>query len=133
MRDAITRTAGTTVFTLGIVLIAAGFTAGTPDQHNGPVAATIGDTLTVAVEIGQTGFDPREITLERDKPAHIVFTRTVEETCAKKIQIPEFGIEPTAMPLNEPVTIEVLPKENGTFTVACAMDMMKGSILVKSD
>lgn len=131
MKNAMTRAAAAAA--LGIVLLTAGFTANLPVQEIEPLASVSTDTVTVAIEVGPKGFDPQDITLENDQPARIVFTRTVENTCAKTIHIPAFGVEATALPLNEPVAVEVQPEENGTFTFACAMDMMKGAILVKSE
>lgn len=90
------------------------------------------DVQVVEVTVGPNGYDPEQIELDADTPARLVFTRTTDGTCAKQIQIPAFGIENTPLPLNEPVTFEVAPQEAGTFTFACGMDMMKGTIVVKS-
>ena len=105
-----------------------------PEASGEQTAATLtADSVQVAeVTIGPNGYQPKQIVLEAGVPARLVFTRTTDGTCIKQIQIPAFGIEKTDLPLNEAVTFEVTPEKAGTFTFACGMDMMTGTILVKS-
>lgn len=84
----------------------------------------------VRVNVGSSGFEPQQIEVKAGTPARLVFTRTTDGTCAKQVQAPALGIAKTDLPLNEPVSFEVTPKEAGTFTFACGMDMLKGSIIV---
>ena len=48
---------------------------------------------------------------------------------AKEVVIKEYGINRT-LPLNEPVTIEFLPRK-GEFSFACGMNMLKGKLIVE--
>lgn len=116
-----------------VALAATGFAAAEQQGYDAASRGGASDTLQVDVEIGPEGFEPTEFTVLRDQPVRIVFTRTTEATCAKKIHIPDFDIEATTVPLNEPVAVDVLPTEDGRFSFACAMDMVKGAVLVKSD
>lgn len=118
---------------LAVALTAMGFVVAEQQDETVTSHGVASDTLRLDVEIGPEGFEPSEITLSAGQPARIVFTRTTDATCAKKIHIPGFGIEATDLPLNEPVAVDVRPEEDGTFSVACSMNMIKGAILVKSE
>ena len=86
----------------------------------------------VEVEVIKEGYRPERITLEAGVPARLVFTRRVEGECPSQVRIPAFGIEATDLPMNEPVALEFTPDERGTFTFACGMDMLKGTVVVES-
>lgn len=91
-----------------------------------------GDEQVVEVTVTASGFEPAQIALEAGRPARLVFTRKTETTCATDVQIPAYGIAATKLPLGEPVAITFTPDAAGTFTFACGMDMIQGSLLVKS-
>lgn len=94
---------------------------------------TIEDGVQVVhIEAGDTGYEPAHIQLRPGVPARLVFTRTTESECLEQVQIPDFGIGVTDLPLNEPVAVSFTPEEGGTFTFACGMDMMRGTIVVRS-
>ena len=84
----------------------------------------------VRITVGASGFEPQKLELKAGVPARLLFTRTTDGTCAKQVQIPEFGIGKTDLPLGEPVAIEFTPEKTGPFTFACGMDMLKGSLIV---
>ena len=86
----------------------------------------------VAITIGSRGFEPAQIELKAGVQARLVFTRQTEQTCATNVQIPDLGVPTTELPMDKAVAITVTPKENGTFTFACGMDMIKGTLLVRS-
>ncbi len=100
-------------------------------QSSGQEAAK--DTVQVVeINVGPQGFEPEEVKLEPGVPARLVFTRTTDATCATQVQVPAFDVEKTDLPLNEPVAVEFTPRETGTFSFACGMDMLAGAIVVKS-
>ena len=86
----------------------------------------------VDVTVGQMGYEPLQIRLEAGVPARLVFTRTVEGECPSQVQIPAFDVEKTELPMNQPVAIEFMPDEAGSFQFVCGMDMMEGALLVES-
>ena len=86
----------------------------------------------VEITVGPKGYQPGSIALKKGVPVRLVFTRIEDGGCAYQVQIPEFGIRATDLPLNKPVTVVFTPKEEGEFTFACGMDMMQGALLVKS-
>lgn len=91
-----------------------------------------GGVQVVDITVGDMGYEPGRIELKAGVPAKLVFTRTADTDCAKQVQIPSFDIPKTDLPLNEPKAIEFTPGEGGDFTFVCGMDMMKGTIVVKS-
>lgn len=96
-----------------------------------PTPAVVEDGVqTAEVAVGPSGFAPREIRLQAGVPARLVFTRTTDRTCATEVQVPAFGVEKTALPLNEEVVIAFTPGEAGTFAFSCGMDMMRGTLVV---
>lgn len=86
----------------------------------------------VEVTIGQMGYSPQEIELQAGVPARLVFTREIEGDCPSQVQVPAFGIEPTPLPMNEPVAVEFTPEAAGTFRFVCGMEMMEGTLVVES-
>jgi len=85
----------------------------------------------IHIAVGEMGYEPRSIHLKADIPARLVFTRTLDSSCAEQVQIPDFGIEKTDLPMNEAVAITFTPDEGGEFAFVCGMGMMKGTIVVK--
>ena len=86
----------------------------------------------VEIEASGSGYQPEEITLQPGVPARLIFTRTTDAECLHQVQVPEFGIDKTDLPKNEPVTIEFTPDEEGTFEFVCGMDMQGGTVIVRS-
>lgn len=84
----------------------------------------------VAISVGSSGFSPQQVELQAGRPARLVFTRKEEGGCTTHVQIPDFGVGKTALPLGEAVAIDLTPSQDGTYTFACGMDMVKGSIMV---
>jgi plastocyanin domain-containing protein len=86
-------------------------------------------TQAAKIVITPKGFEPSSITLKKDVPATITFTRQTSNTCATSVQIPEYKIK-RDLPLNQPVTVEIKPTKTGEFTFMCGMNMLKGSVVV---
>ncbi len=117
------------VFALALIVPAV---AQVPPPSQGETPLATADPAVVHITVGPQGYAPAEVTLRARRPNRLVFTRTTERGCAHQVQIPAYGIRPTNLPLNQPVTITVTPEETGRFTFACAMNMTKGTILVAS-
>lgn len=95
-------------------------------------AQVIGGVQVIHITASDMGYEPEQIQLQEGVPARLVFKRTTKSHCMEQVQIPAFGIEKVDLPLNEPVTIEFTPNDSGAFTFACGMDMLEGTIVVKS-
>lgn len=128
-------------FVLAFFLTACGQSTETPapqeqsasQEQSAPSKATVENGVQVIqVTIGPTGYEPEALELQQGIPARLIFARTTENTCATEIHSPDLGIEKTPIPLNEMVEITLTPESSGTFTFACGMDMLKGTIVIKS-
>jgi membrane fusion protein, copper/silver efflux system len=109
-----------------------GVTQGTPDGGAPAVAAMEKGVQTVRITVGLSGYQPARIQLQSGIPARLIFHRTVDDECAEQVQIPAFGITATNLPLNEDYAIEFTPTESGDFTFVCGMDMLQGTLVVRS-
>jgi plastocyanin domain-containing protein len=90
-------------------------------------AAAPGETRVI---VDAKGFTPSQITVEKGKPASLVFVRTTDATCAKEVVFPELKLE-KPLPLNTPVVVDVPTGEARTLTFQCGMAMYKSAVLVK--
>jgi RND family efflux transporter MFP subunit len=109
-----------------------GGTAGVPPSPPTPprpAETAPADTLTVRV--GSAGFEPARLTIPRGRAARVTFIRTTDATCATEIVVPGIGVR-RALPLDQPVTIDVPPQASGTLDFACGMNMFKGTIVVSA-
>jgi plastocyanin domain-containing protein len=88
------------------------------------------DVRKVSIEVTSSGFAPDTVRLAAGAPAELIFTRTTSSGCASQVHIPDLGIGKTPLPQGEPVTIRVAPEEAGTFAFLCAMNMLRGTIIV---
>ena len=95
--------------------------------HNAPAATAASGRI--AIRADEKGFAPSSITLEKDKPATLVFTRTSDDTCAKQVVFPELNVKKD-LPLNTPVDVDIPTSAPRTLTFACGMNMFKGSVVI---
>lgn len=76
------------------------------------------------------GYTPGVISVEQGKPVTIDFFRKDPNSCLEEVVMPEFKIR-KFLPLNEKVSISVIPKQKGEFAFSCGMNMYHGKIIVK--
>ena len=95
------------------------------------VAAVDNGVQVVRVRVTDDGYEPAAIELTAGTPAKIIFSQESKGPCAAQVHVPAFGVPKTALPFGKETSVEFLPKEGGSFTWMCGMDMMKGTILVK--
>lgn len=91
----------------------------------------VGGVQVIEVEAGKMGYEPSEVVVRAGIPARLIFTRTVASSCSEHIQIPDYGIEKTELPLDEPVAFEIAPEVEGSLKFVCGMDMQSGTIVVR--
>ncbi|MES3630377.1 MAG: cupredoxin domain-containing protein [Longimonas sp.] len=90
------------------------------------------DVPTVEIAVHNDGYEPAHIQLESGTTTRLIFTRKGESPCIEKVTIPDLGVDPVELPMNEPVAIEVTPESDGEFTFTCGMDMVGGTLMVQS-
>jgi plastocyanin domain-containing protein len=84
---------------------------------------------TVAITVDADGFKPSSVTFKKGAPATLVFTRTVDDTCATEVVFPELSIKKD-LPKNTPVSITVPTDKEQKLTFQCGMGMYKSSVIV---
>ena len=85
---------------------------------------------TAKVVVGEQGFEPARVALRAGIRARITFLRTTDKTCGTEVVFPSLGIK-RALPLNQPVEIDLTPPKAGDIAFACGMNMLKGSVVVE--
>lgn len=101
-----------------------------PIEPSGGQPPRVASPFTVAVSVNAVGFSPEEIVVPAGRPVRLVFTRTVQETCATEVAVPAAGIK-VALPLNQPVTVDLPARSSGSIAFACGMNMLRGQIVVR--
>jgi len=98
------------------------------DASAKPVVAEPGAVIPVTAD--ENGFTPASVQTQHGQKLTLRFTRTTDATCADKVVFPEAGIE-QALPLKQPVDIEIPTATARTLGFQCGMGMFKSTVLVK--
>ena len=78
----------------------------------------------------EKGYEPARLTLRAGTPVKITFVRTTDKTCGTEVVFPSLNIR-RALPLNQPVAIELTPKASGEIGFVCGINMLRGTIVVE--
>ena len=87
-------------------------------------------TVIIPIAVTARGFTPALVGVTKDQPTTLVFTRTSEATCAKRIAFPELGLE-RPLPLNQSVRLQVPVSSARTLSFQCGMGMHKSLIVIE--
>ena len=82
----------------------------------------------VAIEVTDEGFVPATVTVPKGRPATLVFTRKIEETCAKEVVFTASG-EKHMLPLKQAVRVTLPAERPDTMDYACGMNMLTGKVV----
>jgi plastocyanin domain-containing protein len=82
----------------------------------------------VAIEVTDEGFVPATVTVPKGQPATLVFTRKIEETCAKEVVFTASG-EKHELPLKQEVRVKLPAERPDTMEYACGMNMLTGKVV----
>jgi plastocyanin domain-containing protein len=89
-----------------------------------------GAGLEVKISVTEEGFNPTNVVLRRGVQSRITFVRQVANTCATEIVVQELAIR-VALPLNEPVSVDVTPRSAGQYDYGCGTGAFHGTIMVR--
>lgn len=124
------------VFSLGLVLLLGAATARA--QSTDAVRAervhsheTHGEVQRAAITVTPRKYAPSAVVLAAGIPAELVFTRPEAGGCGDEVHVPDLGVEKTALPVGEAVTIRFTPAEPGTYEFLCGMNMLRGELIVE--
>lgn len=84
----------------------------------------------IAIEVTEDGFVPATVEVPAGKPVTLVITRRTDRTCATEIVMPKMNID-RKLPLDEAVEVTFTPPAPDTLAYACAMDMIRGKVIVR--
>ena len=100
----------------------------------GTAVADTGSTgARVAITITSKGFDPAHVTVKKDQPIVLAFTRKTDATCAKSVVV-DLGAGKKVtkdLPLDKTVEITATFAKAGDLGYACGMDMVHGVLTVQ--
>jgi plastocyanin domain-containing protein len=102
-----------------------------PAKETAAVAAKKGEK--VEITVSDKGFEPDKVTVKKDEPVELVFTRTTDKTCIKEVVLDTGAPKKIqkALPLNKPVTIKTKFAKAGSLSYACNMNMFSGTVTVQ--
>lgn len=86
-------------------------------------------SLQVDIKV-EGGYNPEVISVPVGQMTVLNFTRTDPTGCLEEVVLGDFNIR-KQLPLNKKVSIEITPKEKGTFVYSCGMNMYHGKIIVE--
>jgi plastocyanin domain-containing protein len=84
----------------------------------------------VQLAVTDRGFEPPRTAVPRGRALTLVVTRKTEQTCATEIFIPRLN-QRQALPLHQPVRIEIPAGVEDTLNYVCGMNMLGGTIVAK--
>lgn len=87
------------------------------------------DPKVITITADSHGFTPLNVEVKKGETVTLRFTRTSDQTCAKKVVFPGLGITKD-LPLDKSVDIKVPTTKTGTLAFQCGMGMLKGSVVV---
>ncbi len=96
-------------------------------MHKDDTVAASGNIISIVVD---GGYNPQTIIVKKDQKITLNFIRKDPSDCLEEVVLPDFG-KRAFLPLNEQVTIEILPIKLGQFNFQCGMNMFHGKIIVE--
>lgn len=76
------------------------------------------------------GYSPDVIHARPGEPIRITFRREETASCSERVVFPAFG-KSTMLPYGERVVVELPPSPRGTYEFTCAMNMLRGTLVVE--
>lgn len=83
----------------------------------------------IRITVSEKRFEPSRVTARAGSALRLTFVRTSDATCATEVTVPAFTMK-RALPLNQPVEVELTPQKSGDIEFVCGMGMLRGTIVV---
>jgi plastocyanin domain-containing protein len=112
---------------LGLIGLVVWFFFFAPHQVASAVLAATG-VQQVAIRV-KGGYSPDVVTVRQGQPVQLNFYRDEDSGCSEELLIPDFQVR-RELPAFQTTTIELLPRQAGTFEFTCGMHMLRGSLVV---
>jgi len=106
---------------------------GASSSSSSSQATKSSDPSRIAIVVTENGFEPDPLNVPAGKPVTLVFERKTENTCAKEfiLTMDDGKTIERKLPMNTPVELTVTFPKAGKLGYACAMDMVRGTIVVQ--
>ncbi len=78
--------------------------------------------------IVEGGYKPSVVKVQPGQETKLTFIRRDENSCLEEIILPDFKIK-QYLPLNQPVTVTIMPTQKGEFDFHCGMNMYHGKVV----
>ena len=111
------------------VLAVAGLAGCSKKSEDGAGAALAAQSGPIPITVDADGFKPSKLKLKKGAPATLVFTRTVDDTCATEVVFPQLDIK-KELPKGQAVSITIPTDKEQTLNFQCGMGMYKSSVVV---
>jgi plastocyanin domain-containing protein len=78
----------------------------------------------------QGGYTPDRIEVVAGRPVQLNFMRRETNPCSEQVILPDFGIVQN-LPMDQSTPVILTPKRPGEYPFHCAMNMLRGRLIVK--
>ena len=78
------------------------------------------------------GYSPDVVHARAGHPIRITFLREETASCSERVIFPAFG-KSTMLPHGRKIVVELPPTPPGTYEFTCAMNMLRGRLVVDED
>jgi Cu+-exporting ATPase len=93
--------------------------------------AEVADGVQRVVVTVRGGYSPDVIRVRQGVPLELVFDRLESGDCTSRVIFPELGLT-AGLPAHSRTTVRLNPARAGVFGFACAMNMVRGTVLVET-
>ena len=94
-------------------------------------AAASADGVQEITVVVKGGYSPDRIEVRRGQPVRLLFRREESTACTEQVVFADFGVS-QMLPQGQTVPIEFTPDKTGEFTFHCAMNMVRGKLIVEA-
>ena len=82
------------------------------------------------IAVTDKGFEPAELKVPKGRAVTLVITRKTDQTCATEVVFASLE-KRFALPLNQPVRVDLPASDGGTLSYVCGMNMLGGKVVVQ--